>query len=61
MFIVILDHGMAIDPPTGGNFGHYAVLIPQYICHRMRHVSSLRSVTSHYHITSKLHTLTSKC
>ena len=37
---------MAIDSAPMWNFGHYDVLILQYIRHRMRHVSALRSVTS---------------
>ena len=40
-----MDLGMAVDPTTPrGSFGDYDFLILLYICHRMRHVSPLRSV-----------------
>ena len=44
--ISLLVLGMAIDPPPPhrGNFGHYDFLIEQYLSHKMRHVSLLRSV-----------------
>ena len=40
-----MDLGMAVDPTTPrGSFVDYDFLILLYICHRMRHVSPLRSV-----------------
>ena len=42
--LVVIVLGMAIDPPPRGNFGHYNFLIEQYLSHKMRHVSLLRSV-----------------
>ena len=42
-----IDLGMAIGPapPPQGNFDDYDFLILLYICHRMRHIRPLRSVT----------------
>ena len=37
--------GYTHPPPPRGNFGHYDFLIQQYLSHKMRHVSILRSVT----------------
>ena len=42
----LVDLGMAIDPaPPRETFGDYNYLTLLYICHRLRHVSSLGSVT----------------